>query len=454
MITMKFGGTSMGSPDSLKNVTDIIRLNLNEKPIVVVSAVSGTTDILIEIANLALKSTKGYQQKLSDLKTKHFQIVEKLFPADSNYKLDCIEILNEKFEVLTSYLTGINLIKELSPHSFDFISSYGERLSTVILSAYLNEVEIKSTFLMADQFLVTTDQASNADPILAETKKKGKPMIEKIIKAGKVPVITGFFGKSKKGHITTLGRGGSDYSASIIGTITNSSEIQIWTDVSGIYTTDPRICNDAKPHSLVSFREASELARFGAKVIHPRTILPAIESRIPIYIKNTFEPTNKGTEITFDERKVPHTIKSIALKKDVTLITIETPEMLMTYGFLAKVFNLFNEYNIPVDIVATSEISVSVSIESKDYDKLVRELQKLGAVSIEKNLCIVAIVGLGLRGNLKLNAKILDGLAKLKIEAKVITQGSTQNNFSIIVKSMDAINAIQKTHKILFSKND
>jgi aspartate kinase len=453
MLAMKFGGTSMGSPESLQKVAEIIKSYLHDNPVVIVSAVSGTTDQLINIANLCLKtSQKSFLIKLEELEQNHLSIIQHLFKVESENKELCIEEIKEKIKFLRTYLIGVNLIKELSPHSFDYISSYGERLSSVILSHYLNSIEIKSCSLMADEFLITTDVAGNGDPLIAETKKKGKPMIQKLVKSNKVPVITGFFGKSLKGHITTLGRGGSDYSASIVGTIINATEIQIWTDVSGIYTADPRICKLAVPHKIVSFKEASELARFGAKVIHPRTILPAIESKIPIVIKNTFQPEAEGTTITFDEHAVKHTVKSIATKKGVTLITIETPEMLMTYGFLSKVFNLFNEFNVPVDIVATSEISVSCSVESTDTSKLVKELQKLGTVTIQNQLCILAIVGIGLKGNLKLNAKILDVLAKSKVEAQVISQGSTQNNFSLIIKELEATKATQKIHTALFEQ--
>jgi aspartate kinase len=420
MLAMKFGGTSMGSVESLQKVAAIIKSHLHENPVVIVSAISGTTDMLINIGNLAYKSNKkAFQTKLKQLHQNHLSIINQLFSQNQELQLKCIEELDQKINVLNDYLTGINLIKELSPHSYDFISSYGERLSACILSNYLNSINIKSSSIMADEFLVTTDTPGNADPLMPESRKKGKPLIQKIVQSKKVPVITGFFGKSNKGHITTLGRGGSDYSASIIGTIINAKEIQIWTDVSGIYTADPRICSSAHPHKIISFKEASELARFGAKVIHPRTILPAIENKIPIFIKNTFNPKDLGTEITFNENAVKHTIKSIATKKGVTLITIETTKMLMTYGFLAKVFNLFNDFNIPVDIVATSEISVSCSVETNSLDKLIRELKKLGTVTVEANLAILAIVGIGFKGNLKLNAKILETLAKNKIEAKI-----------------------------------
>ncbi len=229
-------------------------------------------------------------------------------------------------------------------------------------------------------------------------------------------------------------------------------DVQIWTDVSGIYTTDPRVCSDAKPHKLISFREASELAHFGAKVIHPRTILPAVENKIPIFIKNTFKPDEKGTEITFNEKRVPDSIKAIAFKKGVTLITVETPEMLMTYGFLAKIFDIFETHNISVDIIATSEISVSVSVENKEITKLVKDLNSLGQVQIHKDQCIISVVGKGLYGNLKYNTKIIESLAKLKIEAKVITQGATQNNFSVVINEADCNKAVTQIHSKLFKK--
>lgn len=449
---MKFGGTSMGSPQSLENVAKIIKKNLKHKPAIVVSAVSGVTDMLIDISTTALKSDKLLQSKFKKLEQKHYQIIDELFDKKSAEKTQLVKNLETKFTILKNYLTGINLIKELSPHSEDFISSYGERLSTLILSHYLRSIGIKSDFVMGDEYLVTTCCPGGGDPLISASRKKGRAKIEGMIKKGFVPVITGFFGRSTDGHITTLGRGGSDYSASIVGAIINAKEVQIWTDVSGIYTTDPRICSHAKPHKIISFREASEMARFGAKVIHPRTMLPAIENQIPVFIKNTFHPENQGTEISFDEKRVPNDIKAITIKKGVTLITVETAEMLMTYGFMAKVTAIFDKHNVPMDVIATSEISISTSIETSNVKPIVKDLQKLGDVTVDENLCIICVVGQGLKSNLKTNAKILDALSTLNLEAKVISQGAPQNNFTLVIPESAAIKAVNKIHDTLFKK--
>jgi aspartate kinase len=431
---MKFGGTSMGSADSIKNVANIIKVQLAKEPVaVVVSAVSGTTDKLIALANTAVSKEDNLQEKLEDIKQTHFQIIAKLGIENNTQKL---------FETLEDFIMGIKLIKELSPHSYDFISSYGERISATILAQYLNKIGIRSDAIMADSFLVTTEVPGSADPIIEQSKLN--------IPNGVTPIITGFLGRSTDNKITTLGRGGSDYSAAAVGAILNANEIQIWTDVSGLYTTDPRICQLATPHTLVSFREASELAKFGAKVLHPRTMLPAKEEGIPIIIKNTFHPEKGGTKITFNEEEVPKTVKAVAIKKDIQLITICSTEMLMTCGFMAKIFNTFAKHNISVDIVATSEITVSISVEDKATPELIQDLKTLGTVTVEDTLNIIAVVGSGLENDLMPNAQILKALAENNIDAKVLTQGSTQINFSIIVEEKNAVEATQIIHKTLF----
>lgn len=434
MIVMKFGGTSMGSADSIKNVAHIIQLQLKKGPAaIVVSAVSGTTDQLIDLANTALSNQGDINQQLEEIKQKHFQIITQLGIENTTQEL---------FQVLEEFITGINLIKELSPHSYDFISSYGERISATILAAYLNKISIQSQAIMADTFLVTTEVAGNADPIIEQSQLN--------IPQNITPVITGFLGRSTEKKITTLGRGGSDYSAAAVGAILKADEIQIWTDVSGFFTTDPRICQNARAHEIISFREASELARFGAKVLHPRTMLPAKNDNIPIVIKNTFHPEHFGTKVTFDESEVPNTVKAVAIKKNIEVITICATEMLMTYGFMAKIFSIFANHNTGVDIVATSEVTVTISVEGTASSELITALQTLGNVTIEKNLNVIAIVGSGLTNNLKPNAQILNTLAENNIDAKVITQGSTQINFSLIIEDKDAIKATQLIHKTLF----
>lgn len=445
---MKFGGTSMGSPDSIRNVTSIIQKYLEkDQVIVVVSAASGITDQLIEIANTALTQENGIEEKFEAVRKRHEELISGLF----NNTEKITEEINNLLDQIEEFIQGIKLIKELSPHSFDFISSYGERLSATILAHYLDEQAIKSEAVMADTFLTTDTVASNAKPDMQLTREKGQPILRKLTDQKITPVVTGFMGRSIEGKITTLGRGGSDYTSSIVGAIIEANEIQIWTDVTGIYTTDPRICPDAKPHPIVSFREASELARFGAKVLHPRTIIPARAKQIPVVIKSTFEPDHEGTTVTFDESKVPESIKGVSIKKDVKLVTICSSEMLMTHGFLAKLFTIFDRHNISVDIVATSEVTVSVSIEQTPPAGLITELEQLGEITVHDNLQILSIIGSGLKNNIKTNAEILNALAKENVDVKVIMQGSTQINFSLIIDEKDAINAAQVVHNVLFN---
>jgi aspartate kinase len=447
MISMKFGGTSMGSAKSIQNAAKIIKTQLEKaKVTVVVSAVSGMTDRLINLANSAISERNDTAEQFLEIRSIHQEIIDGLFEEKTSIESEIKALI----DALEDFINGIKVIKELSPHSYDYITSYGERLSATILAHYLSSINISSKAIMADTFLVTNKLAGNADPLIAETKRNGYPLLTDLMKSGITPIVTGFMGRSTEGKITTLGRGGSDYSAAIVGAVIGASEIQIWTDVSGFYTTDPRICPTATPHAIVSFREASELARFGAKVLHPRTMLPAMEDNIQIKIKNTFYPEDPGTTVTFDENAVPKTVKAIALKKDVQLITICSTEMLMTYGFMAKIFNIFEEHNLGVDIVATSEVTVSISIEDKAKPELIHDLKKLGEVTVEDNLHIVSIVGTGLEGDLTPNAKILTVLSENNIDAKVITQGASQNNFSLMLKAKDSTTAVQLIHLALF----
>ena len=448
MKVMKFGGTSMASADTLKQVAQIIIKEKEQNPVlIVVSACSGVTNMLIDVANAAISKRDSIAEKLDVIRMKHMEIIEGLFKHPDELKTEISALLH----TLEEFIIGVKLIKELSPHSYDFISSYGERLSSTIIAAYLNDLKTPAEAVMADTFLITNKEANNADPLLSETKREGKPLISGLLREGKTPVITGFLGRSTEGKITTLGRGGSDYSASIVGSIMDASEIQIWTDVSGFYTTDPRICKSAIPHEIISFKEASELARFGARVLHPRTMLPALEKKIPVRIKNTFAPDEPGTMVTFNEEEVPKTIKAITIKKNVDLITIESAEMLMQHGFLAKIFKVFEEHEMSVDIVATSEITVSISVEGQDLTQVHKDLSKIGHVYIEKDLSILCIVGTGLEDSLADNAKILQAVAECGISARVITQNTTQTNFSLIIKDENVIEAANKIHDVLFS---
>ncbi|MBI2974282.1 MAG: aspartate kinase, partial [Deltaproteobacteria bacterium] len=275
-----------------------------------------------------------------------------------------------------------------------------------------------------------------------------KANAKKELHSAHVPVITGFIGKDKNGKITTLGRGGSDYSAAIIGAAINADEIQIWTDVSGVYSADPRIVKNARKIEKISFAECSELAYFGAKVLHPKTILPAMNKNIPVKVLNTFEPENSGTIILSEMKKSDEIVKALTCKKNITLININSTRMLFAYGFLARVFYVFDKYNISVDMISTSEVSMSLTIDKDmNLDKAVEELNQIATTNIVRNKAIVCVVGVGLKNETGIAGKIFSLMGQHKINVEMISQGASEINISFVVENDEAEKAVKLLHR-------
>ena len=385
MIVMKFGGTSLANADRIKNVVEIIKSRINKNPIVVVSAISGVTDLLI---NTAKESVKGINpnEKAEEIINIHKKIINELNLKD--------DFLIDDFTTLYDALNGVYLLRELSPRSIDFISSFGEIFSSKIVAEYLNSQNISSRQYSGwDAGILTNDEFTNSE-ILDETYDLIKSKLKNF---DKTPIVTGFIAKNKNGEITTLGRGGSDYTASIIGAALDVDEIEIWTDVDGIKSADPRIVKNAKQWEKVTFNEASEMAYFGAKVLHPKTIKPAINKKIPVKILNTYNVNNPGTIITEDDKDTC-IFRAISSKRNITVVRICSTEMLYAYGFLAKMFEIFSKYKISVDIVSTSEVTVSVTLDningtSKNFDYAISELKNIGKIEVLKEMAIICITG-------------------------------------------------------------
>ena len=340
MIVMKFGGTSVGSAERMKVVLDIVKDRLDKKPVVVSSAVGGVTDKLIDGAKKALEG----EIIMDEIREKHMTIIKDLgLPED---------VVDKQLEELKELFHVISETKEYTKKIYDTLVSFGERMSTRMLEAYFNKEGIKAKQYDAfDIGFVTDDNHGDAE-ILEETYRNIKINLTDF---DSVPIVTGFIAKTKEGEITTLGRGGSDYTAAIIGSAIDADEIQIWTDVNGVMTTDPRIVNSAKTIPKLSFAEASELAFFGAKVLHPKTIIPAVDKNIPVKVLNTHEPDNAGSVILNDCGECSTTIKAIACKKNVTLINLTSTRMLNAHGFLAKVFEVFSK-----QVLNTTDLGESI----------------------------------------------------------------------------------------------
>jgi len=438
---MKFGGTSLRNAQCIRNVTEIIQSYLQQKPIVVVSAITKVTDALISLAHEVAQG-KG-DEILSKVKEVHEEILEELQLPSS--------LLEKEFEELASLIKKTKQNKNLTLQLLDHFQSYGERFSSRIAAA---ELQKRGTNVKAydawEIGLITDAEYGNAEPL----QESYLSIKKHILSLDTIPIITGFIGKAKTGEITTLGRGGSDYSAAIIGNAVDAEEIQIWTDVDGILSADPKIILKVKTISEISFAEASELAYFGAKVLHPKTILPAMQKNIPVRVLNSFAPEKKGTLILKNPRNKTFKIKAIAVKKAITLIDIESTKMLGAYGFLSRIFSIFNKYKKSVDVLATSEVSVSITIDNQVHLKeMQEELEKIGRVNIYHEQAIVCIVGEGMREALEVPGKAFTLLAKNKIRIDLISQGASQVNITFLVEEKDVEKTMQLLHWLFIEKD-
>jgi len=440
MIVMKFGGTSVGDADRISNAADIIKSNVEKKPVVVVSAVSGITDKLLELAN---NVSQGKEDEIfNNIKDVHYEILRNLELENS--------LIEKDIEELSKIINEIKIDnKKVGNKVLDSVQSFGERMSSKIVAAHLNNIGIKAQAFNAwDLGFVTTDEFGNSEPL----KETFNNLNSNIKKLNVVPVITGFIGKTKNGEITTLGRGGSDYTAAIVGSAINTDEIQIWTDVDGIMSADPKIVSNAKTLREVSFAEASELAYFGARVLHPKTILPAMKKNIPVRVMNSINPENNGTTILNKSNKIEQVVKAIAYKKNIILVNVASSRMLGAYGFLSRLFAVFNKYKKSVDVISTSEVNVSLTIDNEEnVDGIVDELKEIASVKVLKNKAIIAIVGEGMGQTPGISGRIFTALGKNKINIEMISQSALEINISFIVDGNDGENAVKVLHEEYFS---
>jgi len=434
MIVMKFGGTSVGGADEIRNVAEIVKSNLVRKPVVVVSAVKKITDRLIELANLA-KEGNG-DEVFSTIKNTHYGILEEL-SLEKN-------LLDKDFNELQKAVESVNG-KMVDPKTMDLFQSFGERMSSKIVAAQLSRNNMEAqAFNAYDLGLITNSDFGNAEPL----EEAFNNLDNSIKKIKVIPVITGFIGKTREGEITTLGRGGSDYTAGIVGAAINAGEIQIWTDVDGIMSADPKIIGNARTLEQVSFAEASELAYFGAKVLHPKTIIPAMEKNIPVRVLNTFNPKGNGTLILNEVEKSKQTVKAITSKRNITLVHVNSKRMLGAYGFLARLFEVFYKYKQSVDVISTSEVSVSMTADSgKNIEDIASDLKGIADVKILKNKAVICVVGEGMRNTPGVSGRTFSVLGKNKINIEMISQGASEINITFVVDGKDAENAVKVLHK-------
>jgi len=424
MIVMKFGGTSVGNAERIKIAGQLVIERSLQKPIVVVSAVSGVTDLLINSAHKALSKPITTKR----IRNLHLKILKDLhLPSD---------LVEAELKELDTILQGICMIKEVSAKTLDVIQSFGERMSAKIFAAHLSYVGTPAiAYPIYDLGFRTDGNHGEAAPL----EESFAHVHKNLRNAKQIPIITGFIGKSTKGEITTLGRGGSDYTAALIGLIMNAKEIQIWTDVDGVLSCDPRLVTGVKNIQQLSFAEASEISFFGAKVLHPKTIWPAVKKNIPVRVLNTHNPKHHGTVIVKKSEKVSKGVKVITFKKNVTLLNVHSLGMFASDGFLAKIFEVFAKYEISIDMLATSEVSVSMTINDTEHlDRAIHELSTFSHTKVGKKRAIICCVGEGIKTSPHVPGILFETLASKGISPEMISQGSSEINIGFVV-SMDKL---------------
>ena len=361
--------------------------------------------------------------------------------------------LGADFEDLDELLRGIGAVGEITPRTYDNVASYGEMLSSKIVAAAFAARGLAGVHVDSRQVLLTDNAYMRAVPQFEETNERLRKKVQPLLEAGKVPVMGGFIGSNRAGITTTIGRGGSDFSAAIFGAGLNAERIEIWTDVDGMMTTDPRLCPDARRIKVISFDEAAELAYFGAKVLHPATVLPAIQQNIPVYVLNSLNPTCEGTKVTARAPRCANIFKAIALKKKITLVEIAAPRRLLVRGYLKSIFEAFDKHEVGVDVVSTSEVSVSVTAETNEaIPALAADLAKLADVKYEGRKAIVCLVGENLRDTPGIAAKVFGILENVKI--RMISQGASEINLTFVIEENDAAEVVRRLHKAFFADVD
>jgi aspartate kinase len=442
MVVQKFGGTSVADPDAIRRLIEIVRSARDRDrrgPAVVVSAMSGVTDALLQIAATA---GSGHQAdaltQVEQLRVRHLAVARELAGAS-----DALTQIDTHVDELAAVVRALGVLREVSPRTLDVIAAMGELLSSRLVTAALQQAGIPADWVDARCAIVTSDDHTRAVPKMRETNAALRASVVPLLDAGRVPVLGGFVGATPEGHTTTLGRGGSDYSAALVGAGTAASEIQIWTDVDGMLTADPRLVPQ------LSFDEAAELAYFGAKVLHPSTILPAVERNIPVRILNSRKPDGSGTTISAVGAADGTPLTGLASKRDVTVVDITSSRMLMAYGFLRQVFEVFERFRTAVDVVTTSEVTVSMTVDDRRHlDAIVEALKQYGEVAVEPEMALLCAVGDRLRNEPAIAARVVAVLEEVPL--RMISQAASRRNITVVMRQADLPHAMQRLHEEFF----
>lgn len=438
----------MKDAEAFERVAGIVTDERNNHPIVVTSAMARVTDALLDAFEIAKKgdSSEGFSS-LDEHFERHKIVAEDLLdkPRQTAFLAE-LDLAKEELSALLLRVERRSLPLQMLK---DAIVSYGEQLASRLLTEVCKTKGLNARQVDSRRVIVTDDEYGSAKPIWDETENFIQLELNTLLEAGEIPIMGGFIASNRSGETTTLGRGGSDYSAALVGAALRAKEIQIWTDVTGVLTCDPRICSDAQTIDVLSYDEAAELAYFGAKVLHPKTIQPAVDYEIPVRVCNSHEPKEKGTMVLAESEIAPNRIKSIAHKTGITILRISSARMLGSYGFMSALFQVFDRFRTVIDVISTSEVSVALTLDSTDsLDKVVKELERLGDVEIEHENAVICVVGEGLRASSGLASKIFSTIGDINIS--LISHGASSVNLTFVVKEEKVGEVIKRLHDSFF----
>ncbi|MGQ0537533.1 MAG: lysine-sensitive aspartokinase 3 [Gemmatimonadaceae bacterium] len=451
MIVVKFGGTSVGDAAAIERAAEIVRSRLTRRPVVVVSALAGTTNALLGIADQAAQGGGqliGAIRGVEVLRERHLAVAEQLL-GDSPAQHDVLADVSATFDELASLAAALATLGHGTPRSRDAIAAKGEQVSSIIVMAAFRARGIPAELVDAGHVMITNEHFGKAEPRPDRIAEAALRVVRPLVDRGRVPVLGGYVGATEQQVTTTLGRGGSDYSASLLGAALGAECIEIWTDVDGMLTADPRVVAEARLIERIRFDEASELASFGAKVLHPNTIAPAVRLGIPVYVFNSRNAAGRGTRITDDAPE--RAVSAIAGKSGVTVIKVRSPRMLLTHGFLRAIFEVFERHRTSVDVVATSEVSVSVTVDDATHlDAVTVDLTQLGDVTVERHRGIVALVGAGLSRDGLAMSRALAALEGTQVH--MLSLSASGINLTVIIDDAQVKTAMRALHAAFFSE--
>lgn len=452
VIVIKFGGTSVGDAERVSAAIDIVAERRDRQPVVVVSALAGVTNDLVAATEAARAGDlERVHQIVAKVRQRHEDVAMRLVQQKFDFFEAFLKKLNRQIEEIHTILSGIALLREITARARDKVVAIGEKLSSVLFAYSMMMRALPGEHVDSEEVVITDGRFGEASPLMDETRQAARRVLLPLLERNLIPVMGGFIGSTRDGATTTLGRGGSDFSAAIVGAAMSAEEIQIWTDVDGMMTCDPRLIPAARMIERISYVEAAELAWFGAKVLHPKTIAPAVAEHIPVRILNTHNVSSHGTVITEEGAAGTAGPRAVAVKRGVTIVHMTSNKMLGAHGFLARLFAVFEQLEISVDLITTSEVSVSVTIDDKhNLEQLVEKLGPVATVEVLENQCIVAVVGRSVMGDSVVGARIFEALRGVPLS--MFSLGTSGLNLSIACRDQDGDRAVRAIHAALFEQ--